>query len=127
ITSGMGNNTGTPSSKQALVGTHFAFNLAEGMRILADKWNQAPRFRPIAGEGDPAALEDWYYAIWSYNGFAFTNHPLNPDRDPLRAGAADSPIYHCFDDTAPSYVQGSGTLPVYTYGDYTYQERVYGC
>ena len=34
--------------------------------------------------GSPVLLENWYYAIWSYNGFAETNHPLNPFRDPLQ-------------------------------------------
>ncbi|MEX0784555.1 MAG: hypothetical protein WD557_18110 [Dehalococcoidia bacterium] len=122
ITSGMANTTGAAQARQAAIGTHPLFNLAEGARILADKWNSAPTFRPIAGTGDPAAIEDWYYAIWSYNGFAFSNHPLNPNRDPLRAGQADSPIYHCFEPLAPSY-QGA----LYGYGDYTYPERVYGC
>ena len=122
ITSGMANTTGTAAARQAAIGTHPLFNLAEGARILADKWNSAPNFRPIAGTGDPGAIEDWYYAIWSYNGFAFSNHPLNPNRDPLRAGQADSPIYHCYEPLAPSY-QGAA----YGYGDYTYPERVYGC
>ncbi|MGI8927002.1 MAG: hypothetical protein ACR2HN_10200 [Tepidiformaceae bacterium] len=129
ITTGMSNNSGTASGRQALIGTHFLFNLAEGVRILADKWNSAPRYRPIAGNGDPAALEDWYYAIWSYNGFAAGNHPLydtdhtmewadhylNPSRNPLRGE-----VYHCYDPSAP----GSGQ---FGYGDYTYPERVYGC
>jgi hypothetical protein len=128
VTTGMANNTGTPSAKQALIGVHPAFNLAEGVRILADKWNSAPRFRPIAGEGDPAMLEDWYYALWSYNGFAFINHPFHPNRDPLRAGNASSPIYHCWDETAPSFARkDGGTGAVYGHGDYTYPELVYGC
>lgn len=87
ITTGMANTSGTPSAKQALIGTHYLFNIAEGIRILADKWNSAPGLRPIAGTGDPAILEDWYFAVWSYNGFAFSNHPLNPMRNPLRGGA----------------------------------------
>jgi len=128
ITSGMANTTGTASAKQALIGTHFIFNMAEGMRILADKWNQAPELRPIAGTGDPLALEDWYYAIWSYNGFAFVNHPFNPDRDPLRGGAASSPLYHCYDESAESYVTVDGSnAPLFAYSDYTYPEKVYGC
>ena len=127
ITSGMSDPTGVPSARQAIIGTHFLFNLAESARIMADKWNSAPRFRPVAGNGDPAALEDWYYAIWSYNGFAFSNHPLNPMRDPLRGGGTDtSPIYHCSDPSAPSYQTVDGALK-FTYGDFTYPERVYGC
>lgn len=115
VTTGMGNNTGSVSARQALIGTHYLFNIAEGVRILADKWNGAPRFRPIAGNGDPAAIEDWYFAVWGYNGFAFSNHPLNPARNPLRGD-----VFHCDDHAAPNW---SGFL----YGDYTYPERVYGC
>lgn len=130
VTSGMSNPTGNATAKQALVGTHFLFNLAESVRILASKWNQAPEMRPIAGDGNPAYLENWYFAIWSYNGFASTNHPLfnideefswiehpeNPWRDPLRGE-----VFHCWDPEAPNYASGFG------YGDYTYPERVYGC
>ncbi|MCK9517537.1 MAG: hypothetical protein M0R74_00710 [Dehalococcoidia bacterium] len=129
ITSGMENADGTPTGPQAVIGTHFLFNIAEGVRILAYKWNSAPTYRPIAGNGDPAMLEDWYYAIWSYNGFANTNHPLydvnhvdwwdnhpnNPWRHPLRPDA-----YHCGEKSAPGFNN-------FNYGDFTYPERVYGC
>lgn len=133
VTTGMGHlgappayDIGVPSAQQAIIGTDFVFNLAAGVKILADKWNGAPNVRPVAGDGDPSNLEDWYYAIWSYNGFAFSNHPLNPDRDPLRGGGT-TPIYHCYDPYAPSYQSaGSGGVK-YGYGDYTYPERVYGC
>ncbi len=132
VTSGMGHlggdafAPGVPSARQALIGTDFLYNLAEGARILAGKWNSAPKFRPIAGNGDPAMLEDWYYAIWSYNGFAFSNHPLNPNLDPLRGGGTSSPVYHCNDPAAPGYVPVDGGVK-YGAGSYTYPERVYGC
>ena len=122
ITTGMGHlsappalDVRVPSARQAAIGTHPAFNVAEGIRILADKWNSAPNLRPISGNGDPAALEDWYYAVWSYNGFAFSNHPFNPNRDPLRGS-----VWHCGDPNAP----GFGT---FVRSDYTYSENVYGC
>lgn len=114
ITSTMGNATGNATARQALIGTHFLYNIAEGVRILAEKWNSAPKFRPIAGNGDPSALEDWYFAIWSYNGFAFINHPLNPVFDPLRGEA-----WSCGNPAAPN--------ADYTRGSFTYPEKVYGC
>lgn len=122
ITTGMGHlaappalDVRVPSARQALIGTHPVFNIAEGIRILADKWNSAPQYRPIAGAGDPAYLEDWYYAVWSYNGFAFSNHPLNPAKSPLRGA-----VWNCGDPNAPGY-------GVFNRGDYTYNEVVYGC
>lgn len=122
ITTGMGHlasppalDVRVPSARQAAIGTHPVFNVAEGVRILADKWNSAPQFRPIAGTGQPSALEDWYYAVWSYNGFAFSNHPFNPNLNPLRGS-----VSHCGDPNAP----GFGT---FVRGHYTYPEHVYGC
>ena len=115
VTTGMSNTTGYAAAKQAAIGTHFVFNLAEGVRILADKWNSAPKFRPIAGDGDPAMLEDWYFAVWSYNGFAWSNHPANPDLPALRPA-----LYHCEQEGAEGYGE-------FYRSDFTYQELVYGC
>ena len=112
ITSGMQNISGVPNLDQAMIGTHYAFNTARGAAILAGKWNQAPEVRPIVGERDPTLIEDWYYAIWGYNGWAFSNHPLNPAYPPTRVqyscGASDDGFGH--DRT-----------------QYPYQELVLGC
>lgn len=78
---------GLPSANQIAVATSDTHNVARGARILAAKWNDAPGLRPIAGSdtgGDPTLLENWYYAIWSYNGFTGpgsrqSNHPLDPN------------------------------------------------
>ena len=59
--------SGRASPEQALVATHFAYNIARGAVILANKWNDAPELRPIAGTDTnavPNMLENWYYAIW---------------------------------------------------------------
>jgi hypothetical protein len=112
VTSGMQNVTGVPNLDQAMIGGHYAFNIARGVRILADKWNQGPEFRPVVGERNPYILENWYYALWAYNGFAFKNHPLNPAYDPAR------PPFSC----APEG-DGYGHNP----GAYPYQEIILGC
>ena len=107
ITSGMQNVSGVPNLDQAMIGGHYAFNIARGARILADKWNLAPEYRPFVGSRNSALIEDWYYALWAYNGFAFKNHPLNPALDPNREP------YRC-DGTQPRSA-------------YPYQELVLGC
>lgn len=89
VTSGMTQPLGEnnqPTDQQALVATHFAYNIGRGAAILIDKWNAAPESRPIAGidtASDPHILENWYYALWSYNGFTGpganrSNHPMDP-------------------------------------------------
>jgi hypothetical protein len=65
------------------------------------------------GDRNPQAIEDWYYAVWSYNGFAFQNHPLNPrfpawPRTPYSCGPSDDGFSH-------------------DRSQYPYQELVFGC
>jgi hypothetical protein len=124
VTSGMtvalGDN-GRASPEQALVATHFAYNIARGAAILADKWNQAPELRPMAGtdtNGVPELLENWYFALWSYNGFTGpganrSNHPMDPIY-----GSWPRPEYSC----GPTG-DGKG----HNRANYPYQELVYGC
>jgi len=91
VTSGMQNISGMPNLDQAMIGGHYAFNIARGARILADKWNLAPEYRPIVGSRNTQIIEDWYYALWGYNGFASSNHPLNkPPREPYRCDGSQA-------------------------------------
>ena len=123
ITSGMtsGADNGWPSQRQALVATHYLYDIARGSAILADKWNGAPEYRPIAGtdtDGDPTIAENWYFAVWGYNGFTGpganrSNHPMDPvytqwPRTGYSCGSANDGFGH-------------------SYGNYPYQELVFGC
>jgi len=51
------------------------YNIEVGAKILDNKWKITP---PI-GDSDRNILENWYYAIWAYNGFSYINYPLNPE------------------------------------------------
>ncbi len=112
---------GRGSPEQALVATHFAYNIARGAAILVDKWNEAPEENPIVGSdtgGFPAVLENWYYAIWNYNGFTGpganrSNHPMDP-------------IYGSWPRTSYSCGPESDGLG-HNRSNYPYQELVIGC
>ena len=104
VTSTIVNDGGLPSRYEALVGSHFAYNVAAGAQILVEKWNE-PLY-PIVGDHDPAYIESWYYALWAYNGWAGVNHPRHPTRDPMRAQ------YRCDEVNRHTY---------------PYQELVLGC
>ena len=112
VTSGMQNISGVPNLDQAMIGGHYAFNIARGTRILAEKWNLAPDYRPQVGTRQPEVIENWYYALWGYNGFAFVNHPLNPSYSPGR------PQFSCG-------AQNDGFGHDRT--QYPYQELIFGC
>ena len=107
---------GTPSARQASIATHFAYNIARGAQILAEKWNAAPDQLPVAGTdsgSDPAIVENWYFATWAYNGFtgpgsSISNHPADP-----QFGAWPRPGFSCDGKQSRSR--------------YPYQEVVWGC
>ena len=109
-------NDREPSATQVSVATHYAYNIARGAAILLDKWNRAPQVRPIAGtdtNSSPYLIENWYYAVWSYNGFSGpgavkSNHPSDPV-----FGGWPRPRYRC-----------DGTQ---SRNRYPYQELVWGC
>lgn len=55
--------------------TDIFYNIEVGAKILDGKW----KITPAIGDSDRNILENWYYAIWAYNGFSYINHPLNPE------------------------------------------------
>ncbi len=69
------------------------YNLGAGARVLANKWNALtlsqggyPGGPYTVGDRNPAIVEDWYYAVWAYNGFnEDVNNPANTELyDPNR-------------------------------------------
>lgn len=84
-------------NKQRAVALDYATNIAAAARILAQKWNQTYNAGLIHDDGDPAALENWVFAIWAYNsgfyadkgtgepwGVGWLNNPANPIYMPNR-------------------------------------------
>jgi hypothetical protein len=106
VTSGMQNVSGIPTIDQVQIGGSYAYNIARAAQILASKWNDAPELRPVVGNRDPHVIENWYYALWGYNGFAFRNHPLNSGYDPNR------PWFDCQEGSPRNY---------------PYEELIFGC
>jgi hypothetical protein len=51
--------------------TDYDFNISEGARILNQKWRTVPK----TGDGDRNKLENWYFAVWAYNGWSNKNNP----------------------------------------------------
>ncbi|GAC1320770.1 MAG: hypothetical protein NVSMB22_05520 [Chloroflexota bacterium] len=58
---------------QSKIASNYAYNIAIGASILAQKYAAAPKI----GNGDPQVLEHWYYALWAYNGWGWGNNPNN--------------------------------------------------
>jgi hypothetical protein len=45
----------------------YATNVAAGLRILQQKWNQLAAAGILANDGDPQYIENWFLAVWAYN------------------------------------------------------------
>ncbi|MFC5821024.1 GDSL-type esterase/lipase family protein [Nonomuraea harbinensis] len=77
-----------PATHQRAAALDYATNIAAGLRILQDKWNQTYRAGLIHSDGDPKWLENWFFAIWAYNsGF----HPDEGDGSPWGVGWMNNP------------------------------------
>lgn len=50
--------------------TDYDFNIAEGARVLNQKWRTVPKI----GDGDRNKLENWYFAVMAYNSWADRNN-----------------------------------------------------
>jgi hypothetical protein len=118
--------TALPADKQRAVVVDYATNVAAGVRILEDKWNQTTSAGVIHSDGDPYNPENWYFAIWAYNsgfhpyvnpdlpwGVGWVNNPINPNWDPDRGffhkNAADAS--HPQDWPYPEKVMGFAAYP----------------
>ena len=63
--------TSTESSDPLRLATDIDFNIAEGARILRDKWvfsQTSNEPNDTNADDDPAITENWYYAVCLYNG-----------------------------------------------------------
>lgn len=52
------------------------YNIAYGADLLNAKWDSVPQI----GNGDRNILENWYFALWAYNGWVPYNNPNNAAR-----------------------------------------------
>ncbi|MEU4235278.1 hypothetical protein AB0F17_64350 [Nonomuraea sp. NPDC026600] len=92
--------TALPVNQQRAIALDFAANLAKGLQMLQDKWNETRRAGLIVNNGTAAKLENWFFAVWAYNsglhadpgngqpwGLGWLNNPVNPrypaDRPPF--------------------------------------------
>ncbi|MFE2940759.1 hypothetical protein ACFXKG_17120 [Streptomyces sp. NPDC059255] len=92
---------------QEAVALDYTANIAAGVRILSEKWNQTYNAGMKINGGHPKWIENWFFALWAYNsgfydttdsqghwGVGWTNNPANPlwkaNRVPFLQSAIDS-------------------------------------
>lgn len=145
VTTGMhSDDTVFSEFQQQLVMLDYASNIAAGLQILQDKWNQTRNAGLIMNDGDPQYLQNWWFAVWAYNsgfypesdkdqhhgqwGLGWLNNPVNPIYMPGRD-------MFLFTDNAPEDWEGlpdNWDAESWGYGNskhpnlWSYPERVIG-
>jgi hypothetical protein len=118
------NEVTLPYSKQRAIALDFAANIAEGVRILQNKWNQTRNAGvTITHDGCRSqSLESWFFAVWAYNtGF----YPNNFDGTPWGVGWANNPINPNYPQDRGSFLDGDYSHASHPQ-DWPYPEKVMG-
>ncbi|HYN95586.1 MAG TPA: SGNH/GDSL hydrolase family protein, partial [Pilimelia sp.] len=108
---------------QRAVALDFATNVAAGVRILQDKWNQVRTANMLVNNGSAAKLENWFFAVWAYNsGF----HPDRGDGKPWGVGWLNNPINPRFDPQRSAFLDNNSYDDARTPQKWPYPEKVLG-
>ncbi|MFT7835249.1 GDSL-type esterase/lipase family protein [Saccharothrix sp. BKS2] len=80
-----------PAAQQRAIALDHKTNIARGLQILQQKWNQTRAAGLVVNNGNPRKIENWFFAVWAYNsgfnpnrgdgspwGVGWTNNPVNP-------------------------------------------------
>ncbi|MFJ6565875.1 SGNH/GDSL hydrolase family protein [Streptomyces sp. NPDC091292] len=86
--------TALSTAQQEAVALDYTANIAAGVNILVEKWNQTKNAGMVINDGKPQYIENWTFALWAYNsgfyleadkaknggywGVGWTNNPANP-------------------------------------------------
>ncbi len=127
VTDGMSSSSGSPmtEAQASAVATDYAANIAAGVQILGQTWNELQGLSTpmTVNDGSAQYIENWYYAIWGYNSGVYTDPTQNDGHVGL--GWANNPANPAYDAAREPFMRydtGDAAHP----GDWPYQERVLG-
>lgn len=125
ITSGMcragyhGCSGALPYENQLAAAVDYQANIAAGVRILSQKWNQLYSQGIKANGANSKYIEDWYFALWDYNSgmepnaangnkTGCTPSPTCTDKDGnWGLGWANNPANSAYPPDRPSFLNSS--------------------
>lgn len=62
---------------------NIRYNIEAGAQVILGKWRYVKGRNPI-GNKDKMILENWYFALWAYNGYSRVNNPNAYNNGPRR-------------------------------------------
>ena len=110
------------ATQQRTIALDYAANIAAGLQVLQQKWNQTYNAGLRVSNADPSRIENWFYAVWAYNsGF----HPDLHDGSPWGVGWFNNPVNPRYPADRPPFLETSDADASHPQ-DWPYPEKVVG-
>lgn len=98
------NERALPFAQQRAIALDYTANIAMAVRMLAQKWNEVRNAGMKINNGDPARVENWFFAAWTYN-TGFYPETSNPV-DPWGVGWFNNPINPIYPSNRTPFLDG---------------------
>ncbi|WP_242884296.1 golvesin C-terminal-like domain-containing protein [Actinomadura litoris] len=116
--------------QQQAVALDYTANIAAGVNILVEKWNQTRADGLIIDNGKPEHLENWFFALWAYNSGYHTKGEAPSNGGTWGLGWTNNPADPLWKANRPPFLEGENGGDDYTHAknpqDWPYQEKVLG-
>lgn len=98
--------TALPYNQQRAIALDYQANIAMVIRMLGQKWNELAAAGMQINDGDPANIENWFFATWTYNsGF----YPYVNSSTPWGVGWFNNPVNDIYPPSRLPFLEDSQT------------------
>ncbi|MFD5033535.1 hypothetical protein ACFWM0_24475 [Streptomyces sp. NPDC058405] len=116
------------TQQQEAVALDFAANIAAGVNILIEKWNDTRKDGPIINDGHPKYIENWLYALWAYNSGYYAKS--SPQNGKWGVGWTNNPANPLWKENRTPFLEAANGTDDYSHAshpqDWPYEEKVIG-
>ncbi|UQI49729.1 GDSL-type esterase/lipase family protein (plasmid) [Streptomyces sp. HU2014] len=118
------------ATQQEAVALDYAANVASGVNILVEKWNQTRADGIVINDGHPKFIENWFAALWSYNTGYHPKSEANNNSGKWGLGWTNNPANPLWKENRTPFLENSAGLDDYSHAahpqDWPYEEKVIG-
>ncbi|WP_267133093.1 GDSL-type esterase/lipase family protein [Streptomyces alkaliterrae] len=119
-----------PQATQEAIALDYTANIAFGVNILAEKWNQLHAEGMTVNDGDPLNIESWYMALWAYNSGFHPKSKASSNGGKWGLGWTNNPAMPWYKANRTPFLEGGGRQDDYSHAArpqyWPYQEKVLG-
>ncbi|MFE2974176.1 GDSL-type esterase/lipase family protein [Streptomyces sp. NPDC059258] len=119
-----------PRAYQEAVALDYTANVAAGVNILAEKWNQTRGAGLTVNNGDPKGIENWFFALWAYNSGFYPQSAAGDNGGKWGVGWANNPASPTYKPNRTPFLENSNGGDDYSHAAkpqyWPYPEKVIG-